>query len=82
LAEGVAGWVPEPFSPFFAVIAELAVMLVGFFWLFELGRWETYLLVILNLAVLFGAYYVLGTMLDSPRSPMARPGAHARRSHR
>lgn len=56
LAEGVACWVP---IPFFSMMAELAVMLVGFFWLFETSKWETYLLVFLNIAALFGARYLI-----------------------
>ena len=52
LAEGVACWIP---IPFFSIIADLTVMLVGFFLLFEFSKWETYLVVLLNFAVLFGA---------------------------
>lgn len=62
LAEGVACWVP---IPFFSLMAELTVMVVGFFWLFELGKWETYLVVLLNLAAVFGARYVVDNYMDS-----------------
>jgi hypothetical protein len=80
LAEGVGVWAYYVFPFFyFHVIAELTVMLIGFFWLFELSKWETYLIVLLNFAVLFGAYYVLGKYTEGSRSPMNRPRAHARR---
>ena len=39
LAEGVACWIP---IPFFSIMADLTVMLVGFFMLFELSKWQTY----------------------------------------
>jgi len=68
LAEGVASWFPPEFR-FFGVAAEIAVMLVGFFWLFELSTFQTYILLGLNFAVLFGAYYVLDNYMQSPRSP-------------
>ena len=71
LGEGVASWFPPEFS-FFAMAAEIAVMLVGFFWLFELTTFQTYLLLALNFGVLFGAYYVLDNYFDSPRSPISR----------
>jgi hypothetical protein len=76
LAEGVACWIPVPF---FAIMAELAVMLVGFFWLFELSKWETYLIVLLNFAVLFGAHYLLANYINKSHSFGARPPARARR---
>src|SRR5271166_6311899 len=44
LAEGVACWIP---IPFFSIMADLTVMLVGFFLLFELGKWQTYMIVLL-----------------------------------
>jgi len=62
LAEGVGAWVP---IPFFSLMAELTVMVVGFFWMFELGKWETYLVVLLNLAAVFGARYLVDNHLDS-----------------
>ncbi|MDG3006985.1 hypothetical protein [Paludisphaera mucosa] len=65
LAEGVGCWVP---FPFFSAMAELAVMVVGFFWLFELGKWETYLVVLLNLAAIFGARYLVDQYM-SPSHP-------------
>ena len=76
LAEGVACWIP---IPFFSFMAELAVMLVGFFWLFELSKWETYLIVLLNFAVLFGAHYLLANYINKSHSFGARPPARARR---
>ena len=76
LAEGVACWIPVPF---FSIAAELAVMLVGFFWLFELSKWETYLIVLLNFAVLFGAHYVLANYVNKSHKFGARPPARARR---
>ena len=65
LAEGVACWVS---IPFFSIMAELAVMLVGFFWVFELSKWETYLLVLLNFAALFGTRYVVDNYMSSPKT--------------
>jgi hypothetical protein len=80
LAEGVAGWVDTlvPF-PFFAFAGELVVMLVGFFWLFELTKWETYLIVFLNFAVLIGANYLLEKYQSSARTPSQRSRMHYRR---
>ena len=71
LAEGVACWIP---IPFFSIMADLAVMLVGFFVLFELSKWQTYLIVLLNFAVLFGAHYLLANYNSQPRSYGSRPG--------
>jgi hypothetical protein len=70
LAEGVACWIP---IPFFSIIAELAVMLVGFFLLFELSKWQTYLIVLLNFAVLFGAHYLMTNYINTSRSFGSRP---------
>lgn len=56
LAEGVGCWIP---IPFFSMAAEMAVLVVGFFWMFELGTWETYFVVFLNLAAVFGARYLV-----------------------
>jgi hypothetical protein len=39
LAEGAACWIPVPF---FSIMAEIVVMIVGFFVLFELRKWQTY----------------------------------------
>jgi hypothetical protein len=85
LAEGVACWVPVPF---FSMMAELTVMLIGFFWLFELGKWETYFLVLLNFAALFGTRYVVDNYMSSPRSfwstssPAGRRNANPRSHNR
>jgi hypothetical protein len=70
LAEGVACWIP---IPFFSIIADLTVMLVGFFVLFELSKWQTYLIVLLNFAVLFGAHYLLANYINRSGSYGARP---------
>jgi hypothetical protein len=70
LAEGVACWIP---IPFFSIMADLTVMLVGFFVLFDLGKWPTYLVVLLNFAVLFGAHYVLANYINQPHSYGSRP---------
>jgi hypothetical protein len=80
LAEGVASWVDYfvPFA-FFAFAAELVVMLVGFFWLFELTKWETYLIVFLNLAVLIGVNYLLDNYQPKPRAPGHRSRMNYRR---
>ena len=72
LAEGVACWIP---IPFFSIMAELTVMLVGFFVLFELSKWQTYLIVLLNFAVLFGAHYVMANYIN--QSPLLRLAAPA-----
>lgn len=77
LAEGVACWVP---FPFFSIMAELAVMLVGFFWVFELSKWETYLLVLLNFAALFGTRYVVDNYMSSPRTYWSQVTHNARRN--
>jgi hypothetical protein len=71
LAEGVACWIP---IPFFSIMADLTVMLVGFFVLFELSKWQTYLMVLLNFAVLFGAHYLLANYDRQTRSYGSRPG--------
>jgi hypothetical protein len=71
LAEGVACWIP---IPFFSIMADLTVMLVGFFVLFELSKWQTYLIVLLNFAVLFGAHYLLANYNNQTRSYGSRPG--------
>ena len=70
LAEGVACWIP---IPFFSIMADLTVMLVGFFVLFELSKWQTYLIVLLNFAVLFGAHYLLANYNNQTRSYGPRP---------
>jgi hypothetical protein len=70
LAEGVACWIP---IPFFSIVADLTVMLLGFFILFELSKWQTYLIVFLNFAVLFGAHYLLANYINQPRSYGSRP---------
>jgi hypothetical protein len=70
LAEGVACWIP---IPVFSIVADLTVMLVGFFVLFELSKWQTYLIVLLNFAVLFGAHYLLANYINQPRSYGSRP---------
>lgn len=79
LAEGVGCWIP---IPILEVLAEFVVMLIGFFWLFELTAFQTYLILFLNFAVLFGAYYVLDNYLDSPRSPISQQHHPARGRHR
>jgi hypothetical protein len=70
LAEGVACWIP---IPFFSIIADVTVMVVGFFVLFDLGKWPTYVIVFLNFAVLFGAHYVLANYINQRRSYGSRP---------
>jgi hypothetical protein len=70
LAEGVGCWIP---IPFFSIMAELTVMLVGFFLLFELSKWQTYLIVLLNFIVLFGAHYLLANYINPSRSFGSRP---------
>jgi hypothetical protein len=77
LAEGVACWVP---IPFFSMMAELTVMLVGFFWVFELSKWETYLLVLLNFAALFGTRYVVDNYMSSPKTYWSKATHDARRN--
>jgi hypothetical protein len=54
-------------------MADLTVMLVGFFVLFELSKWQTYLIVLLNFAVLFGAHYLLANYINQSRSYGSRP---------
>jgi hypothetical protein len=70
LAEGVACWIP---IPFFSIMADLTVMLLGFFILFELSKWQTYLVVFLNFAAIFGAHYLLANYNNQPRSYGSRP---------
>jgi hypothetical protein len=70
LAEGVGCWI---LIPFFSIVAELTVMLVGFFVLFELSKWQTYLIVLLNFVALFGAHYVLATYINQSQSFGSRP---------
>jgi hypothetical protein len=69
LAEGVGCWINVPILE---ALAEFVIMLIGFFWLFELTTFQTYLLLFLNFAVLFGAYYVLDNYMNSSRSPISR----------
>lgn len=75
LAEGVACWIP---IPFFQIMALLTIVLFGYFWLFDLGKWETYLVVLLNIAVLFGAYYLLGRYSQGGGPHRGRPDASTR----
>jgi hypothetical protein len=77
LAEGVACWIP---IPFFSIIADLTVMLVGFFVLFELSKWQTYLVVMLNFAVLFGAHHLLANYNSRATSYGSRPAPAVARS--
>jgi hypothetical protein len=70
LAEGVGCWIP---IPFFSIVAELTVMLVGFFLLFELSKWQTYLIVLLNFVVLFGSHYLLANYINQSHSFGSRP---------
>lgn len=79
LAEGVGCWIN---IPILEMLAEFVIMLIGFFWLFELTTLQTYLLLFLNFAVLFGAYYVLDNYLDSPRSPISQRHHPVRGHHR
>jgi hypothetical protein len=72
LAEGVACWIP---IPFFSIVADLTVMLVGFFILFELSKWQTYSIVFLNFAVLFGAHYLMANYINQSGSYGSRPAA-------
>jgi hypothetical protein len=72
LAEGVACWIP---IPFFSIVAEVTVMILGFFLLFELSKWQTYLIVLLNFVVLFGAHYLMSAYINQSRSFGARPPA-------
>jgi hypothetical protein len=72
LAEGVACWIP---IPFFSIVAEVTVMIVGFFVLFELSKWQTYLIVLLNFVVLFGAHYLMANYINPSRSFGSRPRA-------
>ncbi len=75
LAEGVGCWIP---LAFFSIIAEIAVELVGFFLLFDLGKWETYLVVLLNFAALFGAHYLLDNYVNQNQPFGSRPVHHRR----
>ncbi len=59
--------------PFLSIIAEVTVMILGFFMLFELSKWQTYLIVLLNFAVLFGAHYVMANYINHSRSFGSRP---------
>jgi hypothetical protein len=70
LAEGVACWIP---IPVFGIMAEVIVMIVGFFVLFDLSKWQTYLIVLLNFAMLFGAHYVMANYINGSRSFGSRP---------
>jgi hypothetical protein len=79
LAEGVGCWIP---SLILEMLAEFVVMLIGFFWLFELSTWQTYLVLFLNYAVLFGAYHIRDNYLDSPRSLISRRHHVAGEHHR
>ncbi len=54
-------------------------MVVGFFLLFDLSKWETYFVVLLNFGVLFGAHYLLANYVDQPRPYGSRPPARTRR---
>ncbi len=74
LAEGVACWIP---IPFFSIMADLTVMLLGFFILFELSKWQTYSIVFLNFAVLFGAHYLLANFINQTGSYGSRPPARS-----
>jgi hypothetical protein len=80
LAEAVACWVDYfvPFA-FFPFMAELTVILIGFFWLFELSKWETYLLVFLNFAVLIGVNYFLDNYWQSSGDGRQQSRMHYRR---
>jgi hypothetical protein len=79
LAEGVGCWIP---IPFFSMAAEMAVMVVGFFWMFDLGKWETYFVVLLNIAAIIGARYLVDQYMqpshpywvtnDAPRNARRR----------
>jgi hypothetical protein len=72
LAEGVACWIP---IPFFSIVAEVTVMILGFFLLFELTKWQTYFIVLLNFVVLFGAHYLMANFINPSRSFGSRPSA-------
>ena len=63
---------------FIPMMVALAVMLVGFFWLFELSKWETYLIVLFYLATFYGVHYLLGHNLQTMRSAPPRAPAPAR----
>jgi hypothetical protein len=79
-AEAVACWVDYfvPFA-FFPFAAELTVMLIGYFWLFELGNWESYLVVFLNFAVLIGSNYFLDNYWQSSNNGGQQSRMHYRR---
>jgi hypothetical protein len=70
LAEGVGCWIP---IPFFSIMAELTALVLGFFLLFELSKWQTYLIVLLNFVVLFGTHYLLANYINPSRSFGSRP---------
>jgi len=72
LAEGVGCWIP---IPFFSIVAEVTVMVVGYFLMFGLSKWQTYLIVFLNFLVLFGAHYVMANYINQSRSFGSRPPA-------
>jgi hypothetical protein len=74
LAEGAACWIP---IPFFSIVAEVTVMLVGFFVLFELSKWQTYLIVFLNFAVLFGAHFLMANFINQSRAFGSRSPAES-----
>jgi hypothetical protein len=80
LAEAVHAWVFSyvPFE-FFAFMAGLAVVMVGYFWLFDLGKWETIFLVILNFVVTIGVYYVVDNYFQSPQASAYRTRTRGRR---
>ncbi len=68
LAEGVACWIP---IPFFSIIADLTVMLVGFFVLFELSKWQTYLIVLL-ISPCFSERIICWRIITISQVPTAR----------
>jgi hypothetical protein len=72
LAEGVACWIP---LPFFSIVAEVTVMIVGFFVLFELSPWQTDSIVLLNFVVLSGAHDLMVNYINPSRSFGSRPPA-------
>jgi len=79
-AEAAHAWVYTyvPFE-FFSFMAGLTVMVVGYFWLFDLGKWETFFIVAINFAVTLGAYYVVDNYFQSPRVAAYRTRIHGRR---
>ncbi|WP_435017875.1 hypothetical protein TA3x_005496 [Tundrisphaera sp. TA3] len=70
MADGVACWVP---IPILGIMAEVVVMLLGYFLLFELTKWQSIFVVVLNFIVLFGAY---DFMANEPRWFGARHPHH------